>query len=110
MEQVSEGYGLVAAPDDNSRHVVTVQVRRDMVRSLLDGKEVAVFHGDVSRLALPKPLRLGGDAGHLGIASRGGEVVFHRATVREISGPGKFTYPTGSPTRGLTVTGATVAR
>ena len=35
-------------------------------------------------------MRLGGEATHLGIASRGGEVTFHRATVRELSGPGVF--------------------
>jgi hypothetical protein len=111
LEQASEGYGLVAAPEDSSRHVLTVQVRHDMVRSLLDGNEVALFRGDITRLALPKPLRLGGDAGHLGIASRGGDVIFHRATVREISGPGAFSYPNGSQTGpGLTATGTSTVR
>jgi hypothetical protein len=93
LDQATEGYALISAPPaDGHRHVATVQVRRGEVRSLLDGKEI-VHWKEIPRLALPHHLRLGGSSGHLGIASRGGEVIFHRATVREISGEGSHTTP-----------------
>jgi hypothetical protein len=94
VDRTTGAYALLAAPSpDDTRHVVTVQVRRDEVRSFLDGKEIVRWKGDLSRLALPDHMRLGGTATHLGIASRGGDVTFHRATVREISGPGSYSAP-----------------
>jgi serine/threonine protein kinase len=91
LETAIDGYALVTAPPpDGTRHVVTVQVRHDQVRSLLDGVEIVRWQGDLSRLALPDNLRLGGAEAHLGLACRGGEITFHRATVREVSGTGVF--------------------
>jgi serine/threonine protein kinase len=91
LETAIDGYALVTAPPaDGTRHVVTVQVRHDQVRSLLDGVEIVRWQGDLSRLALPDNVRLGGGEAHLGLACRGGDITFHRATVREVSGTGVF--------------------
>jgi hypothetical protein len=91
LEDAIDGYVLLPAPPaDGRRHVVTVQVRHDFVRSTLDGAELIRWQGSLSRLALPDQLRLGGTEAHLGLACRGGEITFHRATVREVTGTGVF--------------------
>ncbi len=90
LDSQVDGYALVPAPPDEKRHVLTVQVRRGGVRSLLDGVELLRWNGDMARLGLPERMRLGDAHGHLGLASAGGDVIFHRATVREITGTGAF--------------------
>jgi hypothetical protein len=89
LDRATEGFGDVPAPSPaDERHVVIVQVRRNEVRSFLDGQEIVRWQGDLARLALPERYRLGGAQPHLGLACRGGEVTCHRATVREVTGAG----------------------
>jgi hypothetical protein len=108
LENAIDGYAFVAAPaSDGRRHVVTVQVRHDFVRSTLDGAEIMRWQGSLSRLALPDSVRLGGVEAHLGLACRGGEITFHRATVREVTGTGIFSL---SPGRNGGATGTTNGR
>jgi hypothetical protein len=91
LENAIDAYAFVPAPPaDGRRHVVTVQVRHDFVRSTLDGAEIMRWQGHLSRLALPDQLRIGGAEAHLGLACRGGDITFHRATVREVNGTGIF--------------------
>jgi hypothetical protein len=95
LDKPSQGNAAVpAATYEGSRHVLTLQVRRNGIRSLLDGNQMVNWQGDPASLALPERFRLGGSHANLGIGSRGGQVIFHRASVREISGPGRVTPPT----------------
>lgn len=82
---------ITPIPRDGSHHVSVVEVRRNSVRSLLDGKQVLRWTGDFSRLSVPTGFRLSSVNGHLGLASWSGDVTFYRADVREISGAGQFT-------------------
>lgn len=66
-----------------------VEVRRGSLRSTLDGKEVLHWSGDFSRLSVPPGMRLE-HGGRIAISAWQGESVFHRVTVRGISGPGRF--------------------
>jgi serine/threonine protein kinase len=94
LDKPNLGYAVVPPIRyEGSRHVLTLQVRRNGVRSLLDGKEIVDWQGDLATLALPERFRLGGTHANLGIGSRGGQIIFHRASVREISGPGSMTPP-----------------
>ena len=69
------------------RYVSRVEVRKAGLRGLLDGVEMVNWSGDYKRLA-PAPDSKLRDDKHLGLrAAR--DVVFHKITVREITGTGK---------------------
>jgi serine/threonine protein kinase/Leucine-rich repeat (LRR) protein len=101
-----EAYAMVVPPSrQGTRHVAVVQVRRGSVQSFLNGKPVMKWTGDFSRLTLPNGFRLSTPDGHLGLGSWAGEVTFHRAVVKEISGAGQFV--TGSVLAGAEDSGVT---
>lgn len=76
-----EAYTSDAKLAQSRRHRSLVQIRKDSVRLLLDGKEVMVFHGDLKRLTSDGQFALRNPA-HLGIASHQAEVTFHRIGFR----------------------------
>jgi Leucine-rich repeat (LRR) protein len=67
-----------------------VQVRKGSIRSFLDGNPILNWSGDFSRLKLPHGFRLSTSEPRLAMGGWHGDVIFHRATVREISGAGQL--------------------
>jgi hypothetical protein len=76
-----EAYTSDAKLAQSRRHRSLVQIRKDSVRLLLDGKEVMVFNGDLKRLASDGQFTLRNPT-HLGIASHQADVTFHRIGFR----------------------------
>jgi hypothetical protein len=87
---------------NGQRHRMRVEVRRGSLRALLDDKELKTWQGDFARFddpgrreQLPDPLKLG-------LITFSRPATFHRITVREITGRGKFapgvqSGPTSAP-------------
>ena len=71
--------------DNGKRYTMTVEVRKDRIRGLLDDKEIAVTQTDGSDLAL-SDLWTMPDKRQLGIVAWDGETVFHSIEVRSTSG------------------------
>ncbi len=64
------------------------EVRRDAIRTLLDGKEAATLKTDFSDVSLASEWALRG-VGAFGLGSHGSPAVFHRMELREHSGRGR---------------------
>ncbi|MDZ4401393.1 family 16 glycoside hydrolase [Prosthecobacter sp.] len=77
------------AIEPGRRYRSTVEVRRDGLRALLDGKELLKWTGDFKRLSMEAIMRLR-DEQHLGIGSWNRAVTFHKIEVREVTGTGKI--------------------
>ncbi|MDP1587985.1 MAG: DUF1080 domain-containing protein, partial [Prosthecobacter sp.] len=77
------------AIEPGRRYRSTVEVRRDGLRALLDGKELLKWSGDFKRLSMEAIMRLRDDQ-HLGIGSWNRAVTFHKIEVREVTGTGKI--------------------
>ncbi len=73
------------AIESGRRYRSTVEVRRDGLRALLDGKELLKWSGDFKRLSMEEIMRLR-DNQHLGIGSWKRAVTFHKIEVREVTG------------------------
>ncbi len=71
--------------DNGKRYTMTVEVRKDRLRGLLDDKEIAVAQTDGSDLAL-SDLWAMPDKRQLGIVAWDSETVFHSIEVRSTSG------------------------
>ncbi|MBK8092154.1 MAG: hypothetical protein IPK32_09290 [Verrucomicrobiaceae bacterium] len=88
------------------RHVSRVEVRKAGLRGFLNGVELVNWSGDFKRLA-PAPDSKLRDDNHLGLrAAR--NAIFHKITVREITGTGKVDAGV-SATTSVGSSGATVA-
>jgi hypothetical protein len=81
---------------NGERHSVLVQVRSDRLRAVLDGKLLNDLKTDGSNLSMYVGTRLRDDR-LLGLSTWQVPAAFHRIEVVEVSGPGKFTRPTGRP-------------
>ena len=65
----------------NVRHRSTVQVRKNWIRAILDGKEILNWEGEFNRLDLESQSRLK-SVNRLGISGFGTEAIFHLAEVK----------------------------
>ena len=70
----------------NVRHRCLVEVRKESLRAVLDGKEVVKWSGDLTRFSGESFFQLD-DPSHLGVASWNTEIVFHKAEVRKPGAP-----------------------
>ena len=101
--------------DNGKRYTMTVEVRKDRLRGLLDDKEIVVAQTDGSDLSL-SDLWTMPDKRQLGIVAWDSETVFHSIEVRSVSGepiaiarssaPAQPSTPTRPATTPATVTPA----
>jgi serine/threonine protein kinase len=104
----NESAAEVPTPVRARRHKALIQVRRTSLRSFLDDKEVVKWAGDFSRLSIR------GDyaphnTDHLGVGTWGGEVVFHRIEVRDLSKSGAPTMADSGASEASTSSSTTPA-
>ncbi len=71
--------------ENGRRYTMTIEVRRDEVRALLDDELLATYRGDGSDLSLLNSWRMS-QATHLGIGAWDSETVFHAIDVRRVDG------------------------
>lgn len=71
--------------ENNKRYTMTVEVRKNLIRGLLDDKEISRHRTDGSDLALSNLWTLP-DRQHLGLLAWESETVFHSVEIRSISG------------------------
>ena len=79
--------------ENNRRHESIVEVRGNLVRAHVDGKQECDYWTSYSELQHAKPDWSLGDETVLGLGSSNGAVCFHEIEVIEHSGPGEFVRP-----------------
>lgn len=89
-----EGYTL----ENGREYTAVVEVRKDKVRALLDGKLVAAYETDGSDLSLPDVWRMP-DARSLGLGAYSAATTFHSVEVRPIRGGALLAVATPRNTR-----------
>ncbi|MFO1484535.1 MAG: family 16 glycoside hydrolase [Verrucomicrobiaceae bacterium] len=83
----TEGVGKFFRLRPGDRHRSVVEVRRNSLRALVDGKEIAHYSGDFKRLAERFEFFKLRDTTHIGVGIFDGiALLIHKATVREVSG------------------------
>ncbi len=78
------------AVSNGRRYTLTVEVRRDHVRALLDGKALCEYKTDLKDLTRYSVWKLG-DTTLCGIGANGAKVTFHTLEMVEVTGKGKPT-------------------
>ncbi len=76
--------------DPGRRYRSRVEVRKGKLRAFLDDELLVEWSGDVQRLDIV-PRNALRNTQHLGLAANDRGVLFHKVTVREVSGSGKLT-------------------
>ena len=72
---------------NGKRYRLRVEVRKNAIRCFLDDKSFVEWNGDPARLGTPGSSAMR-NPGHLGLATRKRNVIFHKIEVREIGGRG----------------------
>ena len=78
------------AVSNGRRYTLTVEVRRDHVRAILDGKTLSEWKTDMKDLTRYSVWKLG-DTTLCGIGANGAKVTFHAVEMVEVTGKGKGT-------------------
>ena len=78
------------AVSNGRRYTLTVEVRRDHVRAILDGKTICEWKTDLKDLTRYSVWKLG-DTTVCGIGANGAKVTFHAVEMVEVTGKGKAT-------------------
>lgn len=94
--------------ENGRRYMMTVEVRKDRIRGLLDDKELASFTTDGSDLSLSDLWRMP-RATHLGLAAWDADTTFHTVEVRSLTGRPLEIAPAKSPSVASTTPGPTPA-
>ncbi len=81
---------------NGQRHLLTVEVRRDALRALLDGELLVTWSGDWQRLNIRDSVERLPDENRLGLISYGRGATYHSIQVREVTGRGMLTVGTKS--------------
>jgi hypothetical protein len=81
---------MPVAVSNGRRYTLTVEVRRDHVRALLDGKTICDWKTDLKDLTRYSVWKLG-DTTFCGIGANGAKVTFHTVEMVEVTGKGKAT-------------------
>ncbi len=83
----TEGVGQLGRIRPGDRHRSVVEVRKNSLRAVVDGKEIATYTGDFKRLSDPYNFFKLRDTKHIGVGHFSGiGLLLHKATVREMSG------------------------
>ncbi|MBC8291285.1 MAG: DJ-1/PfpI family protein [Planctomycetes bacterium] len=84
--------------ENGRRYTMTVQVRKDRITGLLNGREIASHRSDGSDLTMEPVWQLP-EGSHLGIGAYQAATTFHSIRVRNVSGRGETVASTSRPTR-----------
>jgi hypothetical protein len=76
--------------ESGRKYDVVVQVRNNVVRSIVDGALAVEWPTDYTKFQLTSNWKLRDDS-HIGVGNDNGHVVFERIEVREVTGKGEFT-------------------
>lgn len=82
----TEGIGKLNRLKPGDRHRSVVEVRRNSLRAVVDGTEIALYTGDFKRLADPVGVFKLRDTTHVGVGVLDVGMLIHKAVVREVSG------------------------
>lgn len=85
--------------DNGKKYLLTVEVRNDYLRGLLDGKEIARIQTDGSDLSIPDVWVMPDDA-QLGLVAWESDTTFHSIEVRSVSGEAIAVASTSTPAKG----------
>ena len=84
--------------ENGRRYTMTVQVRKDRIAGLLNGREIASHRTDGSDLTMEPVWNLP-EGSHLGVGAYQAATTIHSIRVRNVSGRGETVASTSRPTR-----------
>lgn len=88
----TDGIGKLNRLKPGDRHRSVVEVRKNSLRAVVDGAEIARYDGDFKRLSDPVGVFKLRDTTHVGVGVLDVGLLIHKAVVREVSGTTEAEY------------------